>query len=299
MSTLEKTLKQLIPNQAKEGAKQLVRGYGSATATWRPMPDFLVLGTKRGGSTSAWRYLIQHPQVMPMVTKWENLKSPHYFYWHYDKGEAWYRSHFPTVAARHAVQRRLGGKRVITGESSPYYLFDPRVPARAARDLPEARFLVLLRDPVKRAYSHYWERIDNDVEPLSFEEALAAEPARVQGELEKMAADPYYYSRPHDWYTYRERGIYAPQLRRWFDAVGRDRVKVIISEDMYRDPQPVMDDMSLFLGIEARPIPDFKQHNYRPSEPMREDTKAELREFYTPHNAELAELLGRELPWGR
>ena len=165
MTTLEQTLKNLIPVQAKQAAKGAIRGYGTATATWRPMPDFLVLGTKRGGSTSAWRYLIQHPQVMPMVTRWEHLKSPHYFYWHYDRGLDWYRGHFPSVAARHAAQRRLG-RRMITGESSPYYLFDPRVPARVARDLPEARFIVLLRDPVKRAYSHYWERVDNEPIPI-------------------------------------------------------------------------------------------------------------------------------------
>jgi hypothetical protein len=297
MTTIETTLKSLVPQQAKEGTKGAIRRYGSLTASWRPLPDFLVLGTKRGGSTSAWRYLIQHPQVMPMVTRWENLKSPHYFYWHYDKGPDWYRGHFPTVAARAVAQRRLG-RPVVTGESSPYYLFDPRVPARVAADLPDARFIVLLRDPVKRAYSHYWERVDNDVEPLPFDQALAAEEQRVAGELDRMSAEPYYYSRAHDWYTYRERGIYAPQLRRWFEAVGRDRVLVLVSEDMYRDEQAAMGTMAAFLGIEGTPIPDTTQHNYRPCEPMAPEVAAELREFYAPHNAELAELLGRELPWG-
>ncbi len=296
MATVEKTLKSLIPVQAKEGAKGVIRRYGQATATWRPLPDFLVLGTKRGGSTSAWRYLIQHPQVLPMVTRWEHLKSPHYFYWHYDKGEQWYRGHFPSAAARAAAEKRLG-RRVITGESSPYYLFDPRVPARVAAGLPNAQFIVLLRDPVKRAYSHYWERVDNGVEPLPFEAALAAEPQRVAGELATMQREPFYYSRAHDWYTYRERGVYAPQLRRWFEAVGRDRVLVMVSEDMYRNEQAAMDRMAVFLGIDPSAIPDTTQHNYRPSEPMDGAVEAELREFYAPHNAELAEVLGRELPW--
>lgn len=296
MSTLEKTLKNLVPQQAKGAAREAIRGYGTLTATWRPLPEFLVLGTKRGGSTSAWQYLVQHPQVMPMVARWENHKSPHYFYWHYERGEAWYRSHFPTLAARRAAERRLG-RRVVTGESSPYYLFNPYVPGRVARDLPEARFVVLLRDPVKRAYSHYWERVDNGVEPLTFAQALAAEPERVAGEAERMAADPYYYSRPHDWYTYRERGIYAPQLQRWFDAVGRDRVLVLFSEELYADPQHATDTMARFLGIEPHPIPLFKRHNFRPAEPMDDAVKAELRAFYTPHDDDLAELLGRDLPW--
>lgn len=293
---LEKTLKALIPAQAKEGAKGAIRRYGQATATWRPLPDFLVLGTKRGGSTSAWRYLIQHPQVMPMVTRWENLKSPHYFYWHYQRGEQWYRGHFPTAAARAAAERRLG-RPVVTGESSPYYLYDPRVPGRVAADLPEARFIVLLRDPVKRAYSHYWERVDNGVEPLPFEQALAAEEQRVAGELERMEREPFYYSRPHDWYTYRDRGVYAPQLARWFEAVGPDRVLVLVSEDLYDDEQGAMSRMARFLGIEPAAIPDTTQHNYRPYEPMPGHVEAELRAFYRPHNAALADLLGRDLPW--
>ena len=166
-----------------------------------------------------------------------------------------------------------------------------------AADLPNARLIVLLRDPVKRAYSHYWERVDNGVEPLPFAQALAAEGQRVAGEPERMAADPFYYSRPHDWYAYRERGLYARQLRRWFDAVGRDRVLVIVSEDMYRDEQAAMSDMAAFLGIAPAPIPDTTRFNYRPAEPMAADVEDELREFYAPHNAELAELLGRDLPW--
>jgi Sulfotransferase domain len=297
MSTLERAVKALVPAQAKGVAKEAIRGYGQLTAHWRPLPEFLVLGTKRGGSTSAWRYLEQHPQVLPMMPGWEHLKSPHYFYWHYARGEAWYRSHFPSAATRRAAEQRLG-KRVVTGESSPYYLFNPYVPARVARDLPQARFIVLLRDPVKRAYSHYWERVDNGVEPLGFAAALAAEPDRLAGETERMAADPYYYSRPHDWYTYRERGCYATQLQRWFDAVGRDRVLVIVSEDMYGDPQPVMDEMAAFLGIDPAPIESFDRHNHRPAEPMAAAVAAELREYYQPHNAALAALLGRELPWG-
>ena len=296
MNGLEKRVKGLVPEQAKDLGKNVIRAYGQSTAALRPLPDFLVLGTKRGGSTSAWRWIEQHPQVLPMVARWEHHKSPHYFYWHYDKGEAWYRGHFPTAAARKAAERRLG-RRVATGEASPYYLFNPYVPQRVARDLPDARFVVLLRDPVKRAYSHYWERVDEGVEPLSFAEALAAEPERLAGEAEKMAADPYYYSRPHDWYTYRERGVYAPQLQRWFDAVGRERVLVVVSERMYADPVSTMNDVFAHLGIDPWPVPAEEHHNNRPAPKIDPAVAEELRAYYAPHNAALADLLGVELPW--
>jgi len=196
------------------------------------------------------------------------------------------------------VMHRTERRPLVTGEASPYYMFNPYVPQRVAHDMPEGRYVVLLRDPVKRAYSHYWERVDEGVEDLSFADALAAEPERLAGEAEKMAADPYYYSRPHDWHTYRERGIYAPQLERWFDAVGREKVLVVVSEEMYADPVPAMNRVFEHLGIDPWPVPREEHHNNRPAPKIEPAVADELRAFYAPHNARLARLLGRELPWG-
>ena len=282
---------------AAAGAKVLVRQGGRATAALRPPPDFLVLGTKRGGTTSLWNWLLQHPDVLSLWPGRQHLKSPHYFYWHYDRGPAWYAGHFPTATARRRASARAGGARVVAGEASPYYLLDPRVPERVARDLPGVRLVVLLRDPVDRAASHHRERVNAGVESLSFADALAAEEGRLAGELERMAADPGYYSRAHDLYSYRSRGVYAPQLRRWRAVVPDERMLVLQSELLYADPEGSFDTVTDFLGLRRHPGLRPDHHNRRTRAAMDTGLRAELTDFFAPHNEELYADLGRRFDW--
>jgi hypothetical protein len=159
------------------------------------------------------------------------------------------------------------------------------------------KLIVLLRNPVRRAYSHYWERVDNGVESLSFEAALAAEPKRLAGETERMLADPTYYSRAHDWYSYRDRGIYEPQVRRWFDVFPRSQFLILRSEDMYANEQAVFDAVTTFLEIPRFTLPARPRHNYRPAEEMSTALRDELAAFYRPHNERLYDVIGRDMQW--
>lgn len=288
--------KRLLPAAVKESARHSLRAYGVATASLRSLPDFLVLGTKRGGTTSVWNYLLQHPGVLPMWPAAENLKSPHYFYWHYNRGRQWYRSFFPTTMHRTRVRHRLGHQ-VVAGEASPYYLYDPRVPGRVLHLMPDVKLIVLLRDPVERAFSHYKERVRAGVENLSFEEALSAEPRRLAGELERMQAEPQYYSRPHDWFSYRNRGIYHPQLVRWQQHFASRSMLVLRSEDFYSDPTAALHQVHRFLGLPEHSLRDARRWNYRPAPGMLPATRAHLEDFYRPHNAALQQLLDRDFPW--
>jgi len=244
-----------------------------------------------------WNYLLEHPGVLPMWPSALNMKSNHYFYCHYENGAGWYRSHFATTLSRRVVQRRLASA-VATGEASPYYLYDPRVPSRVRAVIPDVRVMMLLRDPVERAYSHYKERQRAGVEELSFEAALDAEPRRLSGEVEKMLADPSYYSRPHDWYSYRDRGVYHPQVERWLAHFHRSSLLILPSERLYSEPQRVFDQMVEFIGLPPHQLRSAKPWNYHPSTDMRQDTRQRLREFYRPHNDALCRLLDQELGWG-
>ena len=100
----------------------------------------------------------------------------------------------------------MGAKRYLTGEATPYYLFHPHAAGRLAELIPHAKLIVLLRDPVTRALSHYQHNLAMRCESLSFEEAIQAEPERLAGELEKMMNDPAYYSYNHQQYSYLARG---------------------------------------------------------------------------------------------
>lgn len=290
-------LKDRSPRWVKDLANAGTRRYALATASRRPAPDFLVIGTKRGGTTSLFNYLLMHPGVLGLFPQSRGKKSTDYFFKERHRGAAWYRSHFHTREHRRLLTRRLGYE-PVGGEASPYYMWDPRIAAHVAEVAPDVRAVVLLRDPVERAWSHYQERIENGVEPLSFEDALAAEEARTAGELDRMLADPTYYSEAHDWYTYRARGIYLPQLKNWLSVFPQEQLLVLRSEDMYLDVQAFFDQVCSFLGVPSHTLPTTRPFNAsRATSSMPEAARAELTAYFAPHNAELEEFLGRPLGW--
>lgn len=291
------SLKDRSPRWVKTAADRATRTYALATVSGRPSPDFLIIGTKRGGTTSLFNYLLQHPGVLGLFPQSRGKKSTDYFFKEPDRGDDWYRSHFHTRAYRARLHRRLGYS-PVGGEASPYYMWDPRIAPRVAASAPEVKAIALVRDPVDRAWSHYQERVQNGVEPLSFVDALAAERDRTDGELERMLADPGYYSAAHDFYTYRARGIYQPQLEQWTAELGTDRLLVVRSEDMYADPGRVFAQVTGFLGLPqvalARSGPFNARHRVTP---IPEEAREELTAFYRPHNAALEAWLGRQLGW--
>jgi sulfotransferase family protein len=271
----------------------LVR-YGELTADRRPPPDFLIIGTKRGGTTSLWHYLVQHPLVFRLFPAW-NGKSPHYFEENWHRGESWYRSHFPTRRQRREREQRYGG-RSVAGEASPLYMFHPLVAGRVREALPDVRLIVLLRDPVERAYSHWKERRTQRTEPLDFAAALAAEPARIAGERDRMLAEPGYFSHAWDWYTYRTRGRYLEQLEPWLSGLP-GQLLVLASESLYREPAAVYRTVLDFLGLPPFQPVRFEVHNDRPSAPMDPAVREELTDYYRPHNLALAARLGMDFDW--
>ncbi|QCW51435.1 sulfotransferase [Nocardioides dongxiaopingii] len=291
-----RSLKDRSPHWVRQAARGLTRGAGMATASRRGVPDYFVIGAKRGGTTSLFRYLRMHPGVLGLFPRSRETKSTDYFFGGAPKGETWYRSHFypETVMARHT--RRLGYRPVV-GEASPYYVWDPRIAPLARAVNPEARAIMLVRDPVERAFSHWQERVQNGVEPLSFPDALDAEASRTAGELERMGADPSYHGEAHDWYSYRARGIYRPQLENWCTAFPREQLLVVRSEDMYADVQGTFDTVCDFLGIARHALPTTERFNASRRPDLPAATGAELYDYYAPFNADLAQWLGRPLGW--
>jgi hypothetical protein len=274
-----------------------------ATAAARPLPDFLVIGAKRGGSTSLYYALLQHPQVVPLfprarfLPKANDTKGVHYFDSNYERGPRWYRSYFPSTATRRLISARH--RRAVTGEASPYYLFHPLAAARAAALVPHARILLVVRDPVERTFSHYRERVRQGAEPLGFEDALAAESERLAGEEERIASDPTYHSYAHEQQSYRAQSEYAPALRRWLEVYPADRVKVLLSEELYANPGPTLAEATNFLDLDPMPLDRLGHWNAAPIAPMSEPTRRALVEHFAGPNAELESLIGRELPWQR
>ncbi len=279
----------------RTSAKHSLRLYGKATASIRPLPDFMIIGAKRGGTTSLYNYLLEHPGVLPLLPSRQRIKGAHFFDSNFHRGARWYRSHFPTAAYRR-LRARDGGP-VLAGEASPYYLFHPLAAERARKLVPDAKVIVLLRDPVERAWSHYKERVRHGAEPLGFEEALRREPERLAGEVERILAEPGYSSFAHEHYSYVAQGRYLDVLPDWLERFPRERVLVMASEDLYTDPQAALDRVTAFLGLPGRTLRDRTWHNYHPAADMGEQTRRDLRGLFAQHNRDLAELLGMRLGW--
>lgn len=293
--TARDRLKDTAPRQARERVRELLVRYGEHTSDRRPLPDFLVIGTKRGGTTSLWRYLIAHPLVPRLFPAW-NTKTSHYFEANFARGEAWYRSHFPTERQRTAL-RRKHGRQCRVGESAPLYMFHPLVAGRVAELMPAVRLIVLLRDPVERAYSHWKERRTEGREPLDFGAALEAEQQRTAGERDRLIADPGYVSEPFDWWSYRARGRYLEHLEPWLELFPADRLLALPSETFYRDPASTYARVLDFLDLPQLRLPSYGVFNDRPSDAMDPAVRAELTAYYQPHNRDLRQRLGLTLDW--
>ena len=285
-----------VSRALRESAKRVLRTYGEATSGPRRGPDFVIIGAKRGGSTSLYRYVVEHPSIVPLFPGRQHIKGVHYYDTGYSRGLTWYRSHFPIEAAgRHLVRPKLHP--AISGEASPYYLFHPLAAQRLGHDYPDVRIIVALRDPVERAYSHFKERTHHAGETLSFEEALAAEPGRLRGEAERIIAEPGYISTEHENHSYLAQGRYLDMLPRWFKFFPREQIHIAVSEEFYADPDQHVNEVWKFLGLPPRLLQNQVRYNYLPAPEMTPETRRHLRESLAQHNRDLADLLGRPLPW--
>lgn len=277
-------------------AKRMLRRGGMATASLRRDPDYLIIGTKRGGTTSIARWLLEHPEVAGMWPPPEHRKGAYFFDVNYERGRDWYRSHFPTRFS-HRRAEAAAGHRLQIGDATPYYLHHPHAAIRARRIAPLASVVALIRNPIDRAHSHWQERVRAGVETLDFPEAIDAEADRLDGEFERMEADPTYVSFAHQHFSYVDQGRYAPGLRRWFDAYGRDRVLVVRSEDMYEDPATSYDEICTHLGLGHHRPAAFDAWNLKPKSALDPDVRARVAAELADDIAEVSDLLGRDMDW--
>lgn len=260
------------------------------TAPLRLMPGFIMIGAQRCGTTSLFRALMDHPQVVAPTFH----KGINYFDLNYYRGIRWYEGHFPVVEIARLRAARYGPP--LAFEASGYYLYHPFALERLTRDLPGVKLVAMLRDPVERAYSAYKHESARGFEHESFERALESEDDRLAGEIDRMRDDLTYESFSHRHHSYRHRGHYAEQLERAFALIPRSQVHVIDSAEFFSQPAEEYARLIEFLGL--RPFePAFLRRNARPGEPMVEQTRRMLQEYFGPHDERLAKLLRRPPSW--
>ncbi len=280
------SLRKSVPAPLQRAGRRLYVAGGAATSALRVRPDFIMIGASRGGTTSLFRALMEHPDVVRPTFH----KGINYFDLSYFRGPAWYAGHFPTrAAARHRVP---AGHQPHVFEASGYYMFHPFAPERMARELPDVKLVAMLRDPVERAYSAYQHELSRGFEHETFERALDLEPERLAGEVALMRRDPAYESFSHRHHSYVGRGEYAVLLERWFEHFPAEQVHVLGSELFFTEPEQTFADLAAFLGLPPHEGMHFKRYNAEPRSGMDPATMARLDAHFASHNARLVALLG-------
>lgn len=280
-----------LPAPVRKVLRGAVRGYGRATVPLRPLPDFLIIGAQKAGTTALYAYLRWHPEITG-----PSFKEVSFFDRHYARGPKWYRAHLP-ARPRQWLARQRHGRWPSVGEASPSYLFHPQAPGRVAAVVPEARLIAVLRNPVDRAFSHYQHEVALGREALSFEDALDAEEERTRGELARMTSDPSYFSDAWWNYTYVSRGRYAEQLEHWFAAFPREHILVLLSDELSQQPAQTYARVLDFLGVGRHELSAFPRIFSREYDEMSPATRRRLEGEFAAPNRHLSDLLGRHLPW--
>ncbi len=259
---------------------------------FRLLPDFFIIGAQKSGTTSLHHYLSAHPYIRTPL-----IKEVHFFDENFFNGTDWYREHFPTFLPKYKA-KIFQGKSFLYGEATPYYLFHPLVPERIFNTCPKARFIVLLKNPIDRAYSHYQHERKRGFEPLeTFEEAIEAEAQRLAGEKEKIINLENYNSFQYMHFSYLNRGHYAEQIQRWFEFFPRERFLIMEAEYFYSNTLFAFKEILDFLGLEDWKNINFKKYNVNKYSPVSGQTKDKLNAYFKAHNQELCDLLSQKFSW--
>ncbi len=244
---------------------------------WEPelsrSPDFLIIGSHKGGTTSLFNYLSKHPQILPTVNK-----EIDFFSFYFDRGEQWYLSQFPKISP---------SLNFLVGEASPSYLNFPNVPQRAAQFVPKTKLIVLLRNPVDRAISHYHHWVRQFGETRTLAEAIESEIKR----LDRASADDLIAGKYWKHEGYLSRSLYVYDLQRWLQVFPREQLLVLNSETFYEQPEHCLNRVFEFLGVASYRIDSYLKFNAGDYHPIDEGIRQTLASYFEPHDRKLEQLL--------
>ena len=246
---------------------------------------------------------LELPRYMTLLSNIQLLhqhlkKEIRYFSRVHYPNELWYRSNFPTNLSRRHFYKKTNQK-LLSGEASPGYLFKPMVPGRMKDLLPDVKLIVILRNPVDRAYSDYHHSIRGGKDTLSFEKAIESEEERCAEEWERVLKDPNFRPRNYMAYSYLAKGLYADSLERWFKHYDRKQFLILATEDFHKNPQLILDQIFDFLGVSSFQAENLRNLNVGEYNKMNVDTRKLLVEYFKPHNEKLYNLLRRNFDWDK
>ena len=249
-----------------------------AQIDWQPQktkpPEFIIIGAGKSGTTSLYRYLNEHPQILL-----PNKKELRFFDKNFDYGYEWYLAQFPTICDR---------PELITGEASPSYLFLPHVAQRIKDFAPKTKLIVMLRDPVARSISDYYQNRKDGNQNQTLAKAIKQEISRLAQKNEAQLA----YGG-----GLLSQSLYYYKLQRWLNIFPKQQLLVIKSENFFAHPATVMQQVYQFLELPNIQTDNYQKYNTGFYPQASEATIEQLRDFFIPHNQRLEEFLQMDFNW--
>ena len=271
--------------------KNIYRFYCRSTFTFHVLPNFLIIGAAKCGTSSLYDHLMEHPFVGKSLTK-----QIHFFDRYYDRQVFWYRVCFPFLWEKFFVEK-IKRQKFSTGEATVHYMTHPLAAQRAHSIVPNAKIIVMLRNPIDRAYSHYNMEKANNKETLSFDDAIDNESKRLQGEFEEMLNNQNNSGRNYPHRAYVKSGEYIDQIKRWHKYYPKENFLYINSEEFSKNPSRVYSEVLSFLQLSSFKLSHYKKIRKREYEQMNSSTREKLKNHFSPFNKQLYEYLGIDFGW--
>ncbi len=254
----------------------------------RVIPDFLVIGAKRCGTTSLYQHLPEHPCIS---------KSPYdnmgFFNDNFHLGINWYKSFFPTIFTRNKIKSKFGN--CLTFDVTTTYMEEESTANNVYQTKPNMKIIVILRNPVDRAYSQYHLNVREKVEKRSFEEVIEENMNRLDKEShERHEIKPQFLAEKNN---YLKKGLYAQQLRHWLKIFPRKNILIMSTDEFESNQQTIYNKIFGFLNIcqfEIKNTEKMEKGNYTP---MESETRSLLLDYFRSYNNELFKLIDKKFDW--
>jgi hypothetical protein len=272
--------------------------FRNSTSTFRVLPNFIIIGSGRAGTTALYTYLIQHPSIFAASTKNnESVSDLHFFEYMTSDKISWYKSHFPTKFTKNFHNLKYKNN-FVTGEYTSTYMYNRNVPKRISKLLPDVKLIIILRNPVNKAYSTYSQQYHFNEYSSSFEDTIQAEFKR----MELCKTNPELYTKNPDFDSHVvtnliRHGMYSEYLEEWIKFFPKNQFLIIDSEELKNSTQETVNKVFNFLNVFPHKISNLSKVNVGKYSPLDKKSKDLLSKFYKPYNEKLNNLLDTKFEW--
>lgn len=254
------------------------RNFRYLTSPFRALPKFIIVGSVRSGTTSLYYNICEHPEIAPAA-----YDEIGFFDVNFNLGLNWYRSMFP-----------LKSDKNITGEDTPFYFWREDAAKRIKKILPNIKLIMILRNPIDRAYSNYHLGVRGGTEKLSFEEAIQIEIETLEkidinkNNLVELCSKPR---------SYVIKSMYYEQMKIWIENFSMENLFILSTENMSKNPNEELKKIFEFLNVSPFKITNPQNRKSAQYDIMKDSTREKLLEFFRPHNKKLFELIEQDFKW--